>query len=90
LVFKGCSLRNPYWSVINLQLHQFFASYSDMNMSEATHKKVHDEDDLDASILLQSVDNIVPMDRMREKMTAMAKAHVKALAEKDRVTLSKP
>ena len=56
-----------------------------MDMSEAAHKKVHEEDELDASVLLTSVDNIVPMDRMREKMAAMAKKHAKALVEKDRV-----
>ena len=60
-----------------------------MNMSQATHKRVHEEDELDASILLQSVDNIVPMDRMREKMTAMAKALTKALAEKDQALAEK-
>ena len=60
-----------------------------MIMSEATHKRVHEEDELDASVLLQSVDNIVPMDRMREKMAAMAKKHAKALAEKDRVITEK-
>jgi hypothetical protein len=63
-----------------------------MNMSKATHEAAHEEDDLDASVLLQPVDNIVPMDRMRKKMDqvqkkmdAMIKAHAKDLAEKDKV-----